>query len=202
MKRILLIVLTISLCLPAFSGCGKKCEHNWQRTANFDQHTAVDKCSVCEETRMYTDPDAISAEVQLPAVPTIFPFEPPHLFVIGNKNAVNAWRGTSSWMAEGEDGIGSGIESDSPHPLECKDDLPILEITKKTTVNLKFEAAPSKITVKRYKASTTDFDNFDELTVSGGSFEAKTGDYVYEIIASWSGQEYSGTVYYAFRTEK
>jgi hypothetical protein len=105
-------------------------------------------------------------------------------------------------MYDNKDGTWSGIEADSPHPLECKNDLPILEITKKTTVKLKFEAAPSKITVKRYKASTIDFDNFDELTVSGGSFEAKAGDYVYEIIASWSGQEYSGTVYYAFRTEK
>lgn len=200
MKQILLI--TLALCLLAFSACAKKCEHSWQRTANFDQHTAVDKCTICEETRMYTDSDAISAEVQLPVIPTIFPFEPPHLFVIGEKNAVDAWRGTSSWMTEGEDGIASGIESDSPHPLECKDDLPILEITKKTTVNLKFEAAPSKITVKRYKASTTDYDNFDELTVSGNSFEAKAGDYVYEIIASWSSQAYNGTVYYAFRTEK
>ena len=202
MKKLSLMIFAVLMCLSAFSGCAKKCEHNWQRTANFDQHTAVDKCAICEETRMYTDPDAISAEVQLPAVPTIFPFEPPHLFVIGNKNAVDAWRGTSSWMAEGEDGIGSGIESDSPHPLECKDDLPILEITKKTTVNLKFEAAPSKITVKRYKASTTDFDNFDELTVSGNLIEVKAGNYVYEIIASWSGQTYNGTVYYAFRTEK
>ena len=202
MKRILLIILTISICLLAFCGCAKECEHSWQRTANFDQHTAVDKCSICEETRMYTDPNALSAEVQLPVVPTIFPFEPPHLSVIGDKNAVDAWRGTSSWMYDNKDGTWSGIEADSPHPLECKDDLPILEITKKTTVNLKFEAAPSKITVKRYKASTTDFDNFDELTVSGGSFEAKTGDYVYEIIASWSSQAYNGTVYYAFRTEK
>jgi hypothetical protein len=151
---------------------------------------------------MYTDPDAISAEVQLPVVPTIFPFAPPHLFVIGDKNAVDAWRGTSSWMTEGEDGIGSGIESDSPHPLECKDDLPILEITKKMTVNLKFEAAPSKITVKKYNSNTKNYDNYDEIIVSGNLIEVNAGNYVYEIIASWSGQEYSGTVYYAFRTEK
>ncbi len=202
MKKSLLMMLAALMCLSVFSGCGKECDHKWKRTANFDQHTAVDKCAVCEETRMYTDPDAEVGEVQLPVVPTIFPLAPPHLFVVGDQNAVDAWRGTSSWMTVGENGIGSGIESDSPHPLQCKDVLPILEITKKTTVNLKFEAAPSKITVKRYKASTTDFDSFDEITVSGNSFEAKTGDYVYEIIASWSGQKYSGTVYYAFRTEK
>lgn len=140
--------------------------------------------------------------VELPTVPTIFPFAPPHVLVIGNMNAVNAWRGTTSWMTEGEDGIGSGIESDSPHPLECKDDLPILEITKKTTVNLKFEAAPSTITVKQYKATATDFDSYKEIAVTNSSFEIKSGNYVYEIIASWSGTYYNGTVYYAFKTEK
>ena len=202
MKRFLFIILALCLCLTSLVSCKRKCDHDWERAANYDAHTAVDKCSLCDETRMYTDSDAMEADVQLPSVPTIFPLAPPYLSVIGDNNAVYAWRGTSSWMTVDADGMGSGIESDSPHPLQCKDSLPILEIVKKSTITLRFEAAPSKITVKRYKSSTTDYDDFDEIEVNDTSFEAKSGDYVYEIIASWNGTDYSGTVYYAFKTEK
>ena len=203
MKRIILLILTLAICSPALSGCGEKCDHNWQRTANFDQHTAVDKCSICEETRMYTDRDSMPTDgIEWPQIPSIFPLEPPHLFVSDGKNAIETQRLTTSWMTENEDGMGSGIESDSPHPLECKDRLPMLEITKKSAVILNFSAPPSKVTVKRYKLSATDYDDYTELPFSGNTFEAKAGDYVYEIIATWNGQSYSGTVYYAFRTEK
>ena len=202
MKRFLFIILAIGFCAASLTSCKRKCDHTWERTANYDTHTAVDKCSLCDETRMYTDPEAMAGDVQLPSVPTIFPLAPPHLAVICDETAVYAWRGTSSWMTVDADGMGSGIESDSPHPLQCKDSLPILEITKKSTISLRFEAAPSKITVKRYKSSTTDYDDFDKIEVNGTSFEAKSGDYVYEIIASWNGTDYNGTVYYAFKTEK
>ena len=202
MKQFLFIILALCFCAASLTSCKRKCDHTWERAANYDAHTAVDKCSLCDETRMYTDPEAMAGDVQLPSVPTIFPLAPPYLAVICDEPAVYAWRGTSSWMTVDADGMGSGIESDSPHPLQCKDSLPILEITKKSTISLRFEAAPSKITVKRYKSSTTDYDDFDEIEVNGASFEAKSGDYVYEIIASWNGTDYNGTVYYAFKTEK
>lgn len=194
MKRILLIILTISL--PIFSGCAKECDHNWQRTANFDQHTAVDKCAICEETRMYTDRDS------LPAQASNFPAEPPHLSVSDGISTIQAWRGTYSWYVENEDGTGSGICADSSHPLECKDRVPAIKVAQKTTLTLNFEGNPSKITVKRYDLSTNDHDNYKEITVTGNQIEVKAGDHLYEVIASWSAQTYSGTVYYAFRTEK
>lgn len=172
MKRFLLIILSLALCLPIFSGCD------------------------------HTPSDETSGEIKLPVVPSIFPLAPSHLFVSDGKNTVEAWRGTSSWLVEDENGLGSGIESDSAHPLDAKDGLPMLAVTKKSTLTLSFEAAPSKITVKRYKLNATDYDDYDEITVTDGSFEAKAGNYVYEVIASWSGQNYSGTVYYAFKTEK
>ena len=31
------------------------CEHNWERAENLDEYTAMDKCSVCGNTRTYTD---------------------------------------------------------------------------------------------------------------------------------------------------
>lgn len=194
MKRILLIILTISL--PAFSGCAKECDHNWQRTANFDQYTAVDKCTICEETRMYTDRDS------LPAQASKFPAEPSHLSVSDGISTIQAWRGTYSWYVENEDGTGSGVCADSSHPLESKDKVPAIKVAQKTTLTLNLEGNPSKITVKRYNLSTNDHDNYKEIAVNGNLIEVKSGDYLYEVIASWSSQAYNGTVYYAFRTEK
>ena len=59
MKRILLTVLMITLCLTIFSGCNKECEHNWERIVNYNESTAQDKCTKCGETRLYTDPDSL-----------------------------------------------------------------------------------------------------------------------------------------------
>lgn len=194
MKQILLI--TLAICLLAFSGCAKECDHNWQRTANFDQHTAVDKCTICEETRMYTDRDS------LPAQASSFPNQPPFLYVHDGKIQIKAWRGTHSWYVENEDGTGSGICADSSHPLDSKDRVPAIKVTQKTTLTLNLEGNPSKITVKRYNLSTNDHDSYKEIAINGNQIEVKSGDYLYEVIASWSSQAYNGTVYYAFRTEK
>ncbi len=58
MKRKLLILLVIALCLPAFSGCFRmECTHDWVRTDNYDKYTACDRCTWCQEKRMYADPD-------------------------------------------------------------------------------------------------------------------------------------------------
>ena len=59
MKRILLTVLAITLCLTIFSGCNKECEHNWERIGNYNESTAQNKCTKCGETRLYTAPDSI-----------------------------------------------------------------------------------------------------------------------------------------------
>lgn len=184
------------MCLAAFSACAKECEHSWQRTANFDQHTAVDKCAICEETRMYTDRDS------LPAQASNFPAKPSHLSVSDGISTIQAWRGTYSWYVENEDGTGSGICADSSHPLDSKDRVPAIKVTQKTTLTLNLEGNPSKITVKRYNLSTNDHDSYKEIAINGNQIEVKSGDYLYEVIASWSSQAYNGTVYYAFRTEK
>ena len=62
MKRILLAILAIILCLMAFSGCDKECDHNWERISNYNESTAQDKCTKCGETRLYTDPDIMIPE--------------------------------------------------------------------------------------------------------------------------------------------
>lgn len=179
MKRILLIILSLTLCLPVFSGCGKEPDF-------FDVVT------------LFIPTDDQTAQ------PSNFPAEPPTLYVIAGKKTIDAWRGTFSWFVENGDGTGSGINADSPHPLDCTDRIQAIKVTEKTTLALNFDENPTNITVRRYKLSSSDYDSYDEITVSGNSIEVKAGDYLYEVIANWKNntKPYNGTVYYAFRTEK
>ena len=172
MKQILILIITAIICLSAFSGCTEPSEEPVDLKVTFSENL------------------------------TNFPKEPPVLFVRDGDMRIKAWRGTCSWMVEGEDGLGHGLESDSPHPLDCKDSLPTIDVGWGTSLTLNFEGRPTKITVKRYAPNTTNYDDYETVKVSEGTIEVKAGDYLYEVIATWSGEKYSGTVYYAFRTEK
>ena len=62
LKRILLLILVAVLVISSAS-CSKSdikgCEHNWERIDNFNEYTAMDKCTKCSNTRKYTDPENI-----------------------------------------------------------------------------------------------------------------------------------------------
>ena len=134
-----------------------------------------------------------------------FPSEPPTLTVSDGETTIIAWRGTYSWLIEGEDGMGSGISVDSAHPLDYKDSIQRLNLSQNTELTLNFESAPTSVSIKRYKLSATDYDAFEKISASYNMIiEAKAGDYLYEVIAKWEdpSKSYSGTVYYAFCTEK
>ena len=134
-----------------------------------------------------------------------FPSEPPTLTVSDGETTITAWRGTYSWMIEGEDGMGSGITVDSAHPLDYKDSIETINLSQNTKLTLNFESAPTSVSIKRYKLSATDYDAFEKISASYNMIiEAKVGDYLYEVIAKWEdpSKSYSGTVYYAFCTEK
>jgi hypothetical protein len=170
MKRILILILTAIICLSAFSGCAESPD------------------------------DPVDLEVTFSDNLTSFPKDPPVLFVRKGETRIKAWRGTCSWMVEGEDGLGRGVESDSPHPLDCKDSLPVIDVGWLTTLTLSFEGHPIKITVKQYALNATGYDDYEEIKVKESAVKAKSGC-IYEVIATWSGEKYSGTVYYAFRTK-
>ena len=133
-----------------------------------------------------------------------FPSEPPTLTVSDGETTITAWRGTYSWMIEGEDGMGSGITVDSAHPLDYKDSIETINLSQNTKLTLNFESAPTSVSIKRYKLSATDYDAFEKIADSYNTIDAKAGNYLYEVIAKWEdpSKSYSGTVYYAFCTEK
>ena len=84
-----------------------------------------------------------------------FPSEPPTLTVSDGETTITAWRGTYSWMIEGEDGMGSGITVDSAHPLDYKDSIETINLSQNTKLTLNFESAPTSVSIKRYKLSAT-----------------------------------------------
>ena len=133
-----------------------------------------------------------------------FPSEPPTLTVSDGETTITAWRGTYSWMIEGEDGMGSGITVDSAHPLDYKDSIETINLSQTTKLTLNFESAPTSVSIKRYKLSATDYNAFEKIADSYNTIDAKAGNYLYEVIAKWEepSKSYSGTVYYAFCTEK
>lgn len=133
-----------------------------------------------------------------------FPSEPPTLTVSDGETTITAWRGTYSWMIEGEDGMGSGITVDSAHPLDYKDSIETINLSQNTKLTLNFESAPTSVSIKRYKLSATDYNAFEKIADSYNTIDAKAGNYLYEVIAKWEdpSKSYSGTVYYAFCTEK
>ncbi len=60
MKWSLSAVLAIIIFASFLTGCydtneGTMCEHNWEQIQKINEYTAVDKCSICGVTRIYTD---------------------------------------------------------------------------------------------------------------------------------------------------
>ncbi len=147
--------------------------------------------------------------------------EPPTLTVICNERSIEAIKGTSSWMYEGEDGISQGIMSDSNHPLMLKGHLPVLEMLPThlghidpTQARLQFnangiEVTPDEIRISYWKEKhwgNTDAESEEvafQVINSNIFFELKDENCIYEIVAVWnSNEKFSGTVRYSFCTVK
>lgn len=151
---------------------------------------------------------------------------PPKLSVISNGISLNALRMTTSWSFRSGTGTVSSTESDTDHPLNLKEYVPVIEIlsedypvltSDRLSASLFFYESgseplnpvpPDSITVRRWDAS--DWGNSDaradsvSVTVSNGNFHIplKDSSCIYEIVAVWNSHErFSGTVYYSFCTQ-
>lgn len=128
--------------------------------------------------------------------------EPPMLKVQDNLgNSVEAVRGTYSWMYDTGNGLWTGVEADSAHPLQSQEFLIPLE-TASGTVTLSFDVQLQDITVRCWR--DVHFGNADasgeHIPIDGNTLELKTGGYVYEICANWTGENLAaaGTAHYSF----
>ena len=174
-KKVLFLVLATMLCLSSFSGCHQAVE--------IDQN--VDWSEITN-------------------TPTDFPKCPPRLIVSDGETKISAWRGTSSWSVENSDGIDLNTETDCASPLDRKDNLSEITVSKRGKLALIFESAPTSITVKRYRLRTTNPDAFKNIAVNDNLMDAKAGNYIYVVKATWNDTSapYDGSAIYAFRTTR
>lgn len=149
--------------------------------------------------------------------------EPPELLVVCGEEQITALRGTYSWKYSNEDGTCTGVEADSAHPLECKELMPDVGIVYATTsalhprrAYLEFAVVPTEVEIRYWDEDDWDNTNAEsrsldvvalEIDAEDGSYstdyivELLEGNYIYEVIAKWSGsEEYSGNAYYSFYT--
>ena len=141
--------------------------------------------------------------------------EPPALTVVCGDQSLEANRGTTSWQYENEDGTSEGFNSDSLHPLQAKEfmtplELPTDDSVDQLEVSLQWDVDPEQVSVHCW--SEASWDQIDaeseEIPVStedmnSSSITLKGGNYIYEIVAEWNGNEkYSGTASYSFYTIK
>ena len=128
--------------------------------------------------------------------------EPPWLAVISDQTSIGAILGTYSWERRNSDGMTASIEADSAHPLDCRDELVLLETTEATAL-LRFTAEPDAILSARCWSDEHWGDRAAEseaVTVHGNEFELKPGGHVYEVTAKWDTERgYGGGIArYAF----
>lgn len=153
--------------------------------------------------------------------PVVIVSDVPELTVVYQDNEVKAWRGTSSWQTQNDDGKGNGIHSDSPHPLLMKEHIPMLSLASVASsvdplvVSLQFELVPDGVSVRCWSAECwgqTDAESevlpvqmlmtdSDPAAAPVYQVELKDGDYIYEVFAKWNQAElYGGDACYSFCT--
>ena len=143
--------------------------------------------------------------------------EPPALTVVCGDPSLEANRGTTSWQYKNEDGTSEGFNSDSLHPLQAKEFMTPLELPADDSVDqleasLQWDVAPDQVSVHCW--SEESWDQIDEESeeiplntqttdADSSSIALKDGNYIYEIVAEWNGNEkYSGMASYSFYTIK
>ena len=128
--------------------------------------------------------------------------EPPVLKILDSTcMGLEATKGTYSWTYDNGDGTMSGVCADSSHPLEWQEYL-VPMITADETVELHFDVQPQSFTVRCWSdAYWGQLDAREEkITVDGNTLELNQGGYIYEVTATWTGENLAaeGTAHYGF----
>lgn len=168
--------------------------------------------------------EEVRQKMQLPEKEVSVFKEAPALTVIYGDETLTALKGTSSWRYLNDNGVWTGIEADSLHPLQSKEYMPSLSLRPSTRSSveplmayLQWEVMPDDITVRLWSAkdwgktgsesveipvSILMFDS-EPPSASLATVKLKDGDYIYEVSAKWSRfDNWSGTAHYSFYTVK
>lgn len=126
--------------------------------------------------------------------------EPPALAFVSENTNMGALLGTYSWHKMNSDGTTIETETDSAHPLDCKDLLLPYETTE-ATATLNFTENPDKILSVRCWSDEHWADptaNSEDVIIRENVIELKPGGYIYEVTAEWDTDNgYGGTANYS-----
>ena len=119
----------------------------------------------------------------------------------GAGQSAEAVLGTYSWMYDRGNGIWTGVEADSLHPLQMQEYLTPF-VTADDTIELLFDVPPQEIAVRCWSDSSWDDPDApaEEIPLDENKLELKSGGYIYEVTARWTGENLAaeGTAYYGF----
>lgn len=151
--------------------------------------------------------------------------ESPEMVVVSNDISITALQGTTSWTYTDIFGKGVSIESDSMHPLQAKEYMPVLDIlptqfsySNPLSARIQFNVkntksvrtmSPDEVYVRCWdescwgNANAKSEDVAVKIVNGNFFFELKDGNYIYEVIAVFnSAKKYSGNAQYSFCTNK
>ncbi len=128
--------------------------------------------------------------------------EPPVLSMQSGGTCFGTLPGSYAWQRKNPDGTYTETESDSPHPLECRDLLLPFE-TAEPTASFEFALEPDAILSVRCWNDTHWSDpaaKSGEVCYTGDGLTLKPGGYIYEVTANWSTENNygGGTASYYF----
>lgn len=177
MKRLFVIILVVIFCFSVFFGC-----NNAENVGGTD------------DSKNSPTPTTTT---------TIFPQSPPDLLVSYGKTTIEAWRGSSQWCFQNEDGEEEVLHMDSVHPTNVADRIEVITVSNNATLSLNFEVAPTRIRIEQYKAKGFEYEYCGEIAVENSTIKVKKGDYLYDIAATWEDEtkDYNNIACYAFRTK-
>lgn len=127
--------------------------------------------------------------------------EPCGLQIANGSRIGDTMGGTFSWWYDNGDGSATGIEACGMHPLDAREDMPVL-VMDGTEAELLFgPEEPDRVTVRGW--SVSEWGNYEaeaeEIPVDGMTFELKNEGFVYEVEAVWEQYtKWGGTAYYSF----
>lgn len=122
---------------------------------------------------------------------------PPELNVLWNDGAMVANTGNYAWEGPAVNGQTQAVIACGAHPLDNIGNRDFTAVTGEW-LTLSFPVWPDEITVHRWPA--TEIGNTDHwgevMTLEGNYLRVEHGDWVYQIIAKWNGDDWGGSAEY------
>ena len=201
MKKMLSLLLSIFILAGALAACNSASQINYSQTNNNSANTIESIPTEGIPTESIPT-ESISTE-DIPAMLIKY-------FIGASLHEITAWQGIANWFFYAGDGTTGGILTDSLHPLQAINHLPVIDRIggAAALLDLSFESTPDYITARRWVASNienrvledADFLNYKSVFVAGKTIYISDSDnsYIYEVTAHWLHPGLESFVTYAF----